>query len=263
MEDLLAKEASQSKRVFSLSNLLLLFSTLFVLSGCATVSEVAVSRDPKELYDKAVTAQLADKYDDAEKYFRALMEDHPLSPYSLEAQLMLGDVYYAQEKYEEANSYYTNFVALHPSHPRAPYALFQKGMSHFKDVLTVDRDQTSTKKALFAFQDLVSAYPDSPYSPRAGEMIMFLKKRLADREFYIARFYFKNENYKGALSRLRDLLKNFPDAGLTDETLYYIGEAYLKLGEKKLATDAYTTLISNFPESPFVPDAKESLSRVL
>ena len=259
----MAKGASAKTRVLNLTTLLLLFSTLIILSGCAGVSEVTVSRDPKELYDKAMTAYFSYKYDDAEKYFKAVMEDHPLSPYALEAQLMLGDVCYASEKYDEANSYYTNFVALHPSHPRAPYALFQKGMSHFKDILTIDRDQTSTKKALFAFEDLKRAYPGSTYSAKAGELIKFLKKRLADREFYIARFYFKNENYKGALSRLKDILSDYPDAGITDEALYYIGESYLKLGEKKLASDAYTTLISNFPESPFVKDAKDSLSRVL
>ncbi len=259
----MAKGASAKTRVFNASTLLLLFSTLIILSGCAGVSEVTVSRDPKELYDKAMTSYLSDKYEDAEKYFRAIMEDHPLSSYALEAQLMLGDVCYASEKYDEANSYYTNFVALHPSHPRAPYALFQKGMSHFKDILTIDRDQTSTKKALFAFEDLKRAYPESPYSDKAGELISFLKRRLADREFYIARFYFKNENYKGALSRLKDILSDYPDVGITDETLYYIGESYLKLGEKKLASDAYTTLISNFPKSPFVEDAKDSLSRVL
>jgi len=263
MEDLLAKEAFAKKKLFSLSTLLLLFSTLIVLSGCASVPDVAVSRDPKELYDSAMTAYLDDKFENAEKYFRALIEDHPLSPYSTEAQLMLGDVSYAQEHYDEATSYYTNFVALHPSHPRAAYALFQKGMSHFKDVLSLDRDQTSTRKALFAFQDLLAAYPESAYTAKAGEMIKFLKGRLADREFYIARFYFKNENYKGALARLRDILKQYPDAGITDEALYYIGESYMKLGESKLASDAYTTLISNFPQSPFVKDARESLSRVL
>lgn len=234
-----------------------------MLAGCAAVKEAQTTRDPKELYDKAMTAYLADKYDDAEKYFRALMEDHPLSPYSIDAQLLLGDVCYAQEKYDDAGSYYTNFVALHPSHPRASYALFQKGMSHFKDILTIDRDQTSTKKALFAFEDLVKAYPDSPYGDKARELVKFLKRRLADREFYIANFYYKGKNYKGALARFRDILKNYPDAGITDETLYYIGESYARLGEKKLASDAYSTLIANFPDSPFVNDARDRLSRPL
>lgn len=256
------KGASRSTLGSRPLTLLFFFFALVILSGCATVKDTTqITRDPKELYDMAMTAYLGDKYDDAEKYFRSLMEEHPLSPYSLEAQLMLGDVCFAQEKYDDAGSYYTNFVALHPSHPRASYALFQKGMSHFKDVLSLDRDQTSTRKALFAFEDLVAAYPDSQYRDKAKDFIKFLKRRLADREFYVARFYFKDKNYKGALARLSEILKKYPDAGITDETLYYIGESYARLGEKRLASDAYSTLISNYPDSPFVKDARDSLSR--
>ncbi len=234
----------------------------FALAGCsAAVTEVQGNRDPKELYDTGVKAYLDQKYGDADANFKALMENHPLSAYAIEAQLMLGDVCYAMEKYDDASSYYTNFVALHPAHPRAAYALFQKGMSYFKDMLSVDRDQTNTKKALFVFQDLVMAYPDSAYRDKAKELIGFLRRRLADREFYIASFYFNVKNYKGALARFRDILKDYPEVGLTDKTLYYIGVTYMELGEKGLAKDTLTDLISKFPDSPFVKDAREKLDQ--
>lgn len=236
----------------------IMLAAFISLAGCSGIDkELQGQRDPKELYEKAMSAYISGKYEDSEKFFKKLMEDHPLNPYSVEAQLMLGDVYYVLEKYDDASSYYTNFIALHPAHPRASYAVFQKGMSHFKDVLTLDRDQTSTRKALFAFQDLVSGYPDSAYAPKAKELIGFLKGRLAEREFYIARFYYKNKNYKGALLRFRDILKDYPEAGLADSTLYYIGESYARLGEKKLADEAFSTLISNFPGSPFVKSARK------
>ncbi|MBI1911838.1 MAG: outer membrane protein assembly factor BamD [Deltaproteobacteria bacterium] len=233
---------------------------LLVFAGCGSV-EVVGTRDPKELYDTAMTAYYREKFEESEKIFKTLMEEYPLSPYSVEAQLMLGDACYAQEKYDESSSYYTNFVALHPTHQKAAYAMFQKGMSHFRDVLTIDRDQTATKKALFAFQDLVSTYPDSPYFEKSKEFITFLKKRLAEREFYIAYFYYKDKNYKGALSRLRDILKEYPEAGLADKTLFYIGESYSRLGEKRLADDAFTNIITNFPESPFAKNAKSRLKQ--
>ncbi|MDO8427238.1 MAG: outer membrane protein assembly factor BamD [Deltaproteobacteria bacterium] len=231
----------------------------FTIAGCAGVKDMQGKRDPKELYDKAMTHYLGQMYNEAESGFKTLMEEHPLSPYSVEAQLMLGDVCYASEKYEDASSYYTNFVALHPTHQKAPYALFQKGMSHFRDVLTIDRDQTSTRKALFAFEDLAAAYPGSAYHSKAKELIGFLKKRLAEREFYVARFYFKDKNYKGALARFRDILKNYPEAGFNDSALYYIGESYERLGEKNLANDAFSTLISNFPDSPYVKEVRTKL----
>lgn len=239
----------------------LAISVLLLLNGCgAATKELAGKKDPAELYDNGTRAYQAQRYEESERNLKALMEDFPLSKHSVEAQLKLGDVYYGMERYEDANSYYTNFAALHPRHPMADYALFQKGMCHFKDVLSVDRDQTSTRKAIFAFQDLITAHPGSPYAPKAKELIAFLRDRLAERELYVARFYYKDKNYKGALGRLRDLLKSYPESPLTATALYYIGESYTRLGEKKLAVDAYTTLIGNFPDSPYALDARKRLS---
>lgn len=245
---------------FVLALLITTASFSFFLGGCASTDEtLAAVRDPKELYDMAMTAYLDDKFADSEKAFKIIMQEHPLSPYATEAQIMLGDVCYALEHYDDAASYYTSFAAMHPTHQRAAYAVFQKGMTHFKTILTVDRDQTSTKKALFAFQDLSAGYPSSLYTPRAQELIVFLNRRLAERELYIAEFYFNNNKYKGALSRLRDILKTYPDSGLSDKTLYMIGESYGKLGEDAKAREAFNSLIANYPSSPLAANAKDRL----
>lgn len=236
----------------------LLFSAV-LFTGCASTPDANVKRDAAELYGLAVEAYLSGKLEESEKHFKSILEDYPLSRYATDAQLLMGDVSYAAERYEDAASYYTSFVALHPSHPRASYAQFQKGMSHFKDVLSLDRDQTSTRKALFAFEDLLGAYPGSAYVPKAKELISFLKNRLAEREFYIARFYFKNKNYKGALGRLRDILAQYPEAGINDRALFYIGESYRKLGETALANETFSTLITNYPASPFALEVKGKL----
>ena len=235
---------------------LLVSAALF--SGCAS-QNADIKRDAAGLYGSAVESYLSGKLEESERGLKAILEDYPLSQYATDAQLMIADVSYSMEHYEDAGSYYTSFVALHPSHPRAAYAQFQKGLSHFKDVLSLDRDQTATRKAIFAFEDLLAAYPDSPYSPRAKELVSFLKNRLAEREFYIARFYFKNKNYKGALGRLRDILTQYPDSGINDKTLFYIGESYRALGERELAEETFSALITNYPGSPFALDAKGKL----
>lgn len=236
-----------------------LIASALLFTGCASSVDLNVKREASELYRIATDAHLSGRHEESERNFKAILEDHPLSPFATEAQLMMGDVSYAMENYEDAASYYTSFVAIHPSHPRAAYAQFQKGMSHFRDVLSLDRDQASTRKALFAFEDLLVAYPGSVYAPRAAELISFLKNRLAEREFYIARFYYKNKNYKGALGRLRDILALYPDAGISDKALFYIGESYRSLGENDLAEETYSTLITNYPASPFAAEAKGRL----
>lgn len=241
-----------------------LLSTGAAMSGCAASnSEIKAEKtDPKELYDKAITAYLEEDLPEAERLFATLMEEHPLSAYSVEAELLIGDVCYGQQKYEDAASYYTNFIAMHPSHPRSAYAAFQKGMSYLKGVMTIDRDQAATRKALFAFEDLLAGHPDSPYNAKATEMSLYLKRRLAERELYVADFYFKDGNYKGALARYRDVIKDYRSLpGVADKALYYIGEAYIKLGETALARDAWAALIKNFPDSPFIEDANDRLKK--
>lgn len=198
-------------------------------------------------------------YDEAEAEFKGIMEDYPFDAHAADAVLMLADTYYAQDNYGDASAYYTTFYAFHPSHSKAPYALFQKGMSHLKEVLSIDRDQTSTRKALFAFEDLLTNYPESPYSDKARELIVFLKRRLAERELYVGGFYFKVKNYRGALLRFGSVLKDYPSSGLVDRALYYIGESYIMLGEKERARDAFSTLVTEFPKSPFADSAKDRL----
>lgn len=251
------------RRSLSAYPFFLLAAVLFiVLSGCAGVKDMSGRTNPAELYETGMKSYLDGRYVEAETAFRTLLDEHPISQYSLDAQLMLGDVCYDMEKFDDASSYYTSFVALHPVHPRAAYALFKKGMSHFKEVLTFDRDQTSTRKALYAFEDLIAVYPDSPYYSKSKDLITFLRRRLAEREFYVAEFYYKSKNYKGALGRFRDILENYPDSGLGDKALYYVGLSYTKLGETKLAVDTFSTLISEYPESPFALDATKAKEKI-
>ena len=238
----------------------LLLLVFLILVSCSSHDKV-VERSPnaEELFNKGITAYQSVLYDEAEGFFKAVMEDHPLSNYALESQLMLADIYYTMEEYEDSASYYASFVRLHPGHKKASYALFQKAMSHFNLVLTVDRDQTATRKALFGFQDIQSFYPDSTYMNKSGEMIVFLRKRLAEREFYIGSFYYKDKNYRGALSRFSVILKDYPDCDLVDKTLFFIARSYEKLGEDDLARDTYQTLVTSYPESPYCKDVKSNM----
>jgi outer membrane protein assembly factor BamD len=198
------------------------------------------------------------RYEEAAEGFKKIMEVHPLTPLAVEAELMLADTYYSSGRYEEASVYYGNFSTLRPAHPKAPYALFQKGFSYFRTLPTIDRDQTPTRKALFAFADLLAAYPDSPYAERAGELVSFLRGKLAQSELYVGRFYFKTKNFKGALMRFGKVLSDYRDTPLVDEALYYIGASYAQLGEEEKSRDAFSTLLSEFPDSPFSVSASEN-----
>lgn len=256
----------RGSRVLFRNGLLLLVVLVFssmALSSCAFKEKQtdSLSRfEVQELYQRGSAKYQNGYYMEAEDFFKKIVESYPLSNEAALAQLALADIYYATEEYDDAASYYTTFYSFHPAHPKAHYALFQKGMSHFKGVVGVDRDQTETRKALFVFEDFILGYPDSIYIEKALELKVFLRRRLAESELYVGRYYFKRKNYKGALLRLADILAKYPEVGLTDKVLYYIGESYGHLGEYELAKDAYNTLLSEYPKSPFVGFAQRKLA---
>ncbi len=211
------------------------------------------------MFEEAVAEFQSGRFIEAEEDFKEILEHYPLSPEAIEAQLMLADLYYEKQEYEEAASYYITFATFHPSHARAPYAQFQKGMCHFKEVLSPERDQTATRKAIMALNDLISLYPESLYSDKAATLVDFLRDRLAEREVYVGKFYFKKKKYKAALGRFREVIENYPDTSHVDDSLYYIGESYARLGESELASDAFLALLREYPSSPHATYAKRAL----
>ncbi len=243
-----------------LSALLFIALLIPVLAGCpAKQQTLGSSTNVEQLLKDGIALYQGSRNEEAEAVFRKIMEDHPYSKYTLEAQLLLADLLYRTEMFDDSASYYASFVAMHPSHPKAPYALFQKGMSNFKEVLSVDRDQKSTRKALFAFEDLTDTYPDSPYADKTGEFVGFLKERLAGREFYVGNYYFKEGNYRGALARFGEVIRSYPDASIVDKTLYYIVLTYDNLGEEDLAREVLATLTTEYPHSPYLAKARAAI----
>ncbi|MBE9529069.1 MAG: outer membrane protein assembly factor BamD [Proteobacteria bacterium] len=256
---------NRQKSGFIFKAFFLFVAVLFVSGltvGCSSTKHLEKQRTAKELFDNALEAQIGERLLDAEAEYKKLMEEYPFSPFAVKAQLKIADLYFSREENDSAAAYYTNFVALHPSHPDAAYALFQKGMSLFKSVLGVDRDQTSTRKALFAFEDLRRDYKGSAYDEKAIELMAFLRRRLADRELYVAHFYFKNKKYKGALVRFGDILKLYPEVGLNPETLFYVGESYRKLGETASARETYRSLVDEYSDNAFAARARKALKRL-
>jgi outer membrane assembly lipoprotein YfiO len=80
--------------------------------------------------------------------FQNIIDNYPYSEQAVLAQLAIGDAYYKSEKYDQALSYYRDFVELHPEHHQVPYAMFQTAMSYYKQSRDASRDQTATKEAL-------------------------------------------------------------------------------------------------------------------
>jgi len=237
---------------------------LILLMGCAGKGIKTVEGDPETLYRQGLTRFNKRDYSEALKRFQQLKSGFPDSPpYTVWAELKVGDCHFFMKEYVEAIAAYEEFKKIHPTHEEMPYVQFRIGMAYFNQMLTLDRDQTFTKKALSNFEYLVANYPPSLFTEKAKERIEICRKRLADHEFYIGNFYYKHGNAQAASLRFQELLIKFPGTPEEDKTLFLLGKCYVELDQWEKAREAFTKLVTDYPKSSYYRGAKAILEQGL
>lgn len=66
---------------------------------------------------------------------------------------------------------------------------------------------------------------------------------------------FKIGRFKGAISKFKSFIKNYPTSKLIPSSHYWIGNSYYAMRDFKRAIDVQKKLIKDFPDSVKVPDA--------
>ena len=174
-----------------------------------------LARDGMEDYQKG-------NYDKAIASFEKLKDWYPFSKFAILAELKIADAHFQLKQYDDAIFTYEEFERLHPRNEAIPYVIYQIGMCYFLRIDTIDRDQTSTQKALDTFERLIKQFPENEYSVTAIEHMKKCLKTLAGHEFYIGLFYYKSKHYKAALHRFKAVITLYPDVGIHYKALQYI-----------------------------------------
>jgi outer membrane protein assembly factor BamD len=220
---------------------ILIIIAVFSLSGCGLWTHIthlwekpdSARGTPEHLYQKGYDAYQDGWYKRAIEYFQKVRDQYPLSKLALLAELGIADSHFSDEEYGEAELAYSDFINLHPTNENVPYAIYQLGMCHYKQVYSIDRDQTETNKARKEFERLIARFPNSKFSLMAEKSLRECKKNLAEHEFYVGHFYFKKKQYKAALKRFEKITKDYANLGLDYKVSYFIGETRKRLTEEE------------------------------
>jgi outer membrane protein assembly factor BamD len=233
-----------------------------LLLGCGGKGVKTTAGDPEALYREGLVRFNKRDYSEALKKFQELKANFPDSPpYTVWAELKVGDCHFLKKEYVEAIAAYEEFKKIHPTHEEMPYVQYQIGMSHFKQKLSLDRDQTATKKALSSFEYLSANYPPSLFTEKAKEKIEICRKQLADHEFYVGNYYYKHKNYGAASYRFQQLLVNFPKMANEDEVLFLMGKSYLELDQGDKARKVLSRILDEYPQSSHSREARRLLEQ--
>jgi len=217
---------------YILKKFILIQLLIVLFTGCSWFAGKEPEKSPEELMNEGISAFRDDDYAKAVESFQKLKDRYPYSKLAVQAELKLADALFKRKEFEEALEEYIEFEKLHPKNKSIPYVIYQQGMCNFLRMNSIDRDQSSTKKALKEFERLRREFPTDPFSLQAQRKIRECLINLAEYEFYVGHFYFKAGHYLAALRRFEYLITHYPDLGQYGKTLIYIARCREKLAEK-------------------------------
>jgi outer membrane protein assembly factor BamD len=233
--------------------------TLFQI-GCASTPHDTNTAEGAFAY--AEDLEKDDRYEEAINKFSECKNKFPYSKIAVEAELRIADIHYKKEAYLESQTAYQLFKDFHPKHPKSDYVTYRLAMSAYNQLpSTIDRDLTPTAKAIQYFNEVISSYSSSEFVKDSLEKRDDCYKRLADKEAYIANFYFIRDMYDSALRRYEGLLEKYPDRGQDEEALYRAGIASFEIGEPERAKRHLEKLLEKFPKGDFTKDAHKALEK--
>lgn len=215
-------------------NLLFIFLISAYQIGCA--SDEKNANTPEGLF------QIAKEYDEAERYeiavqkYADLKNKFPYSSTATLAELAIADVHFKRESFADAQISYQNFRDLHPKHPMIDYVIFRTGLSFYMQLPeTIDRDLTAANDAIYHFNEVIKNFPNSKYVKEASENRDKCFSMLAEKELYIADFYYRQKKYEASLLRYENVLKQFSGYGLDPKALLGAARAAdrLNISDKK------------------------------
>jgi outer membrane protein assembly factor BamD len=206
------------------------------------------------LYNQALADLDAGDLKNANKRLGEISSQHPYSEYSRRSLILQTFVHYRRAEYIEAVNSGQRFVSLYPGDEDAAYALYLVGMSYFRQIPDVSRDQTITARAYNSFLELTERYPESEYIEDSKAKMRVTLDQLAGKDMLTGRYYQERREYLAAVNRFRYVAERYQTTRHVEEALARLAECYMALGIYDEAQTAAAVLGHNFPESEWYKD---------
>ncbi len=217
----------------SIQCLFFILFALAILNSCSWFGRGTPeeTKGPEQLIKEGMEYWEKGYYENATEAFQKIKDRYPYSKYAVIAELRMADALYKRDLYSEAYEAYKEFEKLHPKNPEIPYVIYQQGMCHYKQVGSIDRDQSHTLIARQEFERLIKRYPKSRAAGQARRKLRECYIKLAQHELYVGKFYFKSKRYYAAKGRFLYILEHYPDLGQYHEAIWYLSKCEAKLAE--------------------------------
>lgn len=236
----------------------LVFVFLCTTFGCAAKKELSA----EQYYEKAAKEFRNGAYPVAIQNYRELLDQHPFSEYTEDAELKIGQAHYLNGSCPEAIAAFGDFQRRHPTSPNLPLVGYLIGGCYERQMRPPDRDQSAAKNAHAYYLAVTQQYPASPFADLARERMGHCRDNLARHEMLIADFYASYDNDQAAEFRLLDLVNRFNDTDVAGDALFDLGTLYEDQGANERAALAFEAVTKYHSENNVARKAEKALAQL-
>jgi len=247
---------------------ILFIAALIMLNACSTKKDVIFTPEErgsaKTMYEHAMK-YISKNPERARLMFKEIIQLYPDDIYARRAKIGIADAYFKQKDAASlivAASEYQEYVNLYPNSPDAAYAKFQVGNCYFKQMRKPERDQTKTFEAIKSFESLIKMYPDTKEAEQARKNVEVARQNLATHYYRIGYYNYKYGALRGAITRFKQVIDEYPDFKQNDQLFYNAGRAYFVLREFDSALSFFQKVINSYPKSKYAKKSVKMLEKI-
>jgi outer membrane protein assembly factor BamD len=206
----------------------------FFLVSCGEYQEVLKTKDLDYKFSKAVEYYEAKEFNKAYPIFDELITLYRGTHKAQEVYFYYANTLYMQKNYILAGYHFKNFYKTFPQNEKADEAAYLTAYCYYLEAPAHSLDQAYTYKAINEIQLYINTHPNSERIEDCNMYMEELRGKLETKSFEIAKQYYKTRKYKAAMTAFTTTLSEYPDTPYRQEAMYLKTKAAFKLAENSV-----------------------------
>ncbi|UCG43707.1 MAG: outer membrane protein assembly factor BamD [candidate division WOR-3 bacterium] len=233
-----------------------------VTAGCPKRQQLVVP-DTAEQALVLARGYLGDRsFRQAEEAFTFLIFNFPGSRAASDAQYWLAETYFVKEDFVQAQTEFDFYLKSFPNGSFQEEAGYKLGLSYLRSAPSGSRDQSRTVKAREILEDFLMLYPESELVADARQALDEILRRMAGREFEIARLYYRAGEYRSALVYFVHITDQLPTERWDETDLLRLGICYAETEQPEQARPVFEQLVDGAEAPGVVQQARSRLAEL-
>jgi len=230
--------------------------------GCNPHQKLDSSLGASQILELGKENYQKENYKKAREYFYYLVSFYPGSGEATQGQYLLAKSYYDQGKYDLALLEFELIIDRYPNSEYVDDAYYFIGYCYFNESPDLQRDLGLVGMAIDSFETVILDYQLSNRVEDAKKGLLEARTKLAKKNYYIGKFYLRQDKYQSAEIYFQDIIDNYNDTEFVDDSIFYIGECNQKNNLLENAVSYYQKYLDEYPQGELVVEAKERVDEI-